>query len=67
MQIKTFQERVKKQEEMIEQQKQEASSRVDSSMLHNELMDLEQLYVAGKTVHPLEVIFRLISSCLNTP
>ena len=48
--MKTFQERVKKQEEIIEQLKEEAGSRGNSSMLHNELLDLEQLYAAGEVI-----------------
>lgn len=48
VQIKTFQERIKKQEEIIEQLREEATCHNDASMLHNELMDLENLYSAGK-------------------
>lgn len=44
VQVKTFQEKIKKQEDIIEQLRTEASSRGDASMLHNELMDLENLY-----------------------
>ena len=45
--MKTFQGKVKKQEEIIEQLREEASSRCDASMLHNELLDLERLYAEG--------------------
>lgn len=48
VQVKTFQERIKKQEEIIEQLREDASYRGDASMLHNELMDLENLYSNGK-------------------
>lgn len=50
--MKTFQEKIKKQEDIIEQLRTEASSRGDASMLHNELMDLENLYNGGKSIYP---------------
>lgn len=48
VQVKTFQERIMKQEEIIEQLREEASCRGDASMLHNELMDLENLCSNGE-------------------
>lgn len=48
MQVKTLEERVKKQEDIIEQLREEASSQANTSMLHNELMDLEKVLIGGK-------------------
>lgn len=48
VQIKTQRDREKKQEQIIEQLREEASSRANSSILHNELVDLEECFVAGE-------------------
>ncbi len=47
VQVKTYQERVKKLEEITEQLREEASARCDTTVLHNELMDLENLCISG--------------------
>lgn len=48
VQVKTLQERVQKQEGIIEQLRAEASCREDATTLHNELLDLENIRSSGK-------------------
>ena len=52
VQVKTYQERVTKLEEIAEQLREEASSCSDATRLHSDLMDLQNLCSSGKNGLP---------------